>query len=690
MVIEASFVKTLLRRTKSLFGMYNEKQWSGSLVVRLLGPSIEPQYDQTRKPKARVSLRPFMTSDPVRSSSHPLEHLSQHPLTATDMSATPDFLQPGSAVSLEVNLIPPEGMDQSPAKLFLSRRSSEDVENCLNRLGINISKKIHSILSTEKKGKKGAKVTRKPSCIALVHGQVDPVRASGISNADFWNSTIHNQTTIVVTVNGIDIPLKVECNPPTVLSVSTFEKFEGLVFPGVPQLIQTEVLFATHAQIDWYADDECVCVDSPLYVPTMDDVNKTLSILIRPMRPGHDGADSQEAYQFVSKVEPALPDNVVLGLRPRWSRKRQDHDIKENLRIMTYNILADQNAFSGPDRAPFFEYVSADILSRSRRMPLILHEILSYEADVICLQEVDQYMFDTLFQPVLEHYHYQGFFSVKQSPGNQEGCAMFWSLDKFQEVPVEQCKTLRLSKLLAQYETLSVSTPPDWKPHVEVVHELFRKRPDLVRVIERLGHILQLVVLRDLDGNPLVISNTHLFFHPNAPHIRVLQLFAIAHEISRTLEERGKGAPFCFCGDLNTSIRYCGRLWTTRETPENHREFREGLNTFQWGGVGTSSSSTRDDNFPKLSLPDSFPDVVSAYPVIPEFTHYVGGFQGTLDHILITPQAHQGQLECVGQAEMPSVEQVTQEIAMPSASFPSDHVALVADLKWLRKTTCND
>ena len=46
-------------------------------------------------------------------------------------------------------------------------------------------------------------------------------------------------------------------------------------------------------------------------------------------------------------------------------------------------------------------------------------EILSYNADIICLQEVDAVIHDTLFRPVLEAKGYQGFYSNKVSQARQ-------------------------------------------------------------------------------------------------------------------------------------------------------------------------------------------------------------------------------------------------------------------------------
>jgi 2',5'-phosphodiesterase len=45
-----------------------------------------------------------------------------------------------------------------------------------------------------------------------------------------------------------------------------------------------------------------------------------------------------------------------------------------------------------------YRYIDA-----SYRRPLIAQEVLGYNADIICLQEVDEKAFSTYFLPVMKH-----------------------------------------------------------------------------------------------------------------------------------------------------------------------------------------------------------------------------------------------------------------------------------------------
>jgi len=604
-------------------------------------------------------------------------------------------------VRLDISICPSVSDKSGPGPVSLTRDARERASDSLNRVGLNLAKRFKSSRNnTTEKGKKRHEPRTSPVvCLSWLGTNKDgdsmtTIDGTELSNVEFWTMGVSQPLSVQLIIHDeVEILLQVEVNPPTVLGVSTFEKFETCIFPNVPIHVQVDTLFATNAIVDWYSDGQQVCHYAPLDIPTSEDANKELVVLITPVRQGHDGQGCQEAYRFKKRVANSTPTNTVLDIRPYWQLERGMEGCGRDLRVMSYNILADQNAFSGPGRSSYFPWCSTDVLERSRRMPLILHEILAYQADVVCLQEVDQIVYETLLEPVLRHYRYQGFHSVKQSLGNQEGCAMFWSLRKFQVVSQEDMRTFRLGHLLAQYKSPLPADQAEWNVCAEAVREMFGMRPSLLDVIEnKLGHILQVAHLKRLeDGAPLIVSNTHLFFNPVASHIRVLQLFAIAHQLDKEREEKAAAAlanpPFLLCGDFNSSLTYCVLLLMQHHIPKNHRNCRECFNSFRWERNQTDEAVS-DLDFPEVNLPKSFPNVATAYPVDTAFTHYIVGFSAAVDHILMTTKTTttttttHGELACVRYAEMPSLEQVTKYVAMPNISFPSDHIAMVADLEW--------
>ena len=71
--------------------------------------------------------------------------------------------------------------------------------------------------------------------------------------------------------------------------------------------------------------------------------------------------------------------------------------------------------------------------------------------------------------------------------------------------------------------------------------------------------------------------------------------------------------------------------------------------------------------------------LASAYPRTEPYTNLAGNdFVATLDWIL-----HEDALRTRAVAPIPDLDAVrASHFALPSASFPSDHVCLVADLEW--------
>jgi 2',5'-phosphodiesterase len=512
-------------------------------------------------------------------------------------------------------------------------------------------------------------------------------------------------------MNNIKVALNVDACPPTIVSVKTFEDFTSLVFHDIPLVLEVESLYATSVTVDWYVGDELVCSNSVSYTPRIADVGKHVSVLIAPIRNDNDGRGYEQAYRFQNSVE-ALPENKILKLRQGsiWtdSNRRIKSSVgqlqKSPLRVMTYNILADQNAYarsSQGKQVSFYPYVDVSILDRKRRMPLILHEILSYQADVICLQEVDELIWRRLFRPVLHHAGYQGYFSMKEASGMAEGCAMLWSLHRFEYISTDEMKCYRLSELVLD---LSKCDDKQWKSAASIA-TVFQRRPDLKDVVEnKLGHILQMVSLplrRNSQSNAikppyipdrLLIANTHLFYHPQGAHIRLMQMYAICRQYERyQCKESAYSYPMILCGDMNSSLRRAaGYLLVNRRVLPSHTQLREHYNTFQWrdrnglneGGERqemriehTELDGTNIDweDFPKIELPHHFPSFLPGYPEEPEFTHYLDSFAGSLDHIFVFG------LFPVHSAPMPSVADVTEHVAMPSVNLPSDHVSLVAD-----------
>lgn len=134
-------------------------------------------------------------------------------------------------------------------------------------------------------------------------------------------------------------------NPPTLLEVQTFENFAARNFVGVPMVAETSLIYATRAIVTWFVDGNIVANDSKSYTPVDEDIGKSVSILITPVRPGHDGEGCEEAYDFMNAVEP-LPLMPIMKLREEWSHVDVvARDGGNNLRVLTVSsVVLDETA----------------------------------------------------------------------------------------------------------------------------------------------------------------------------------------------------------------------------------------------------------------------------------------------------------------------------------------------------------
>lgn len=62
----------------------------------------------------------------------------------------------------------------------------------------------------------------------------------------------------------------------------------------------------------------------------------------------------------------------------------------------------------------------------------------------------------------------------------------------------------------------------------------------------------------------------------------------------------------------------------------------------------------------------------------PQYTNYTPGFADCLDYIFYQTDV----FDVKNYVALPTEEEIKAHIAIPSVQFPSDHIALVANLKW--------
>lgn len=220
----------------------------------------------------------------------------------------------------------------------------------------------------------------------------------------------------------------------------------------------------------------------------------------------------------------ALPENKVINgmcTLKEESNYQLTKESKENLRVMTYNVLSEGYCLQDRSVDIFYHYCLRDHLETEYRMQLVAHELIQSNADIIALQECDKKVFDLYFLPLLGSMGYSGHFTNKNS-GVVEGCALFVRRDELQVI---QYYDLPYKKILGTHPALN---------------ELYQVRPDLQDIIGgKLGTVGQIAVCQRVRGNQelVILGNTHLFYHPLASYIRLLQSRTLVHFIQNIQQQ---------------------------------------------------------------------------------------------------------------------------------------------------------
>ncbi|KQS70529.1 uncharacterized protein Dere_GG26826 [Drosophila erecta] len=398
-------------------------------------------------------------------------------------------------------------------------------------------------------------------------------------------------------------------------------------------------------------DDWEVCGEGFQYLVAPADVGYHLKFEITP------GNAQGMAGPVVEKISSSAVQESP-GFCPFQDRHRHTPNFlgePNEIRVVSYNLLADLYASSDYAGSTLFSYCPAKYLQIDYRKPLFINEIIGYNSDILCLQEVDQRIFDFDLKEILEQppYNYRGIMAPKGKCA--EGVAIFYRNSRFDLLDTQ---VLHLGSNI---------------PVLPVFESLWNKIKVNAQLAERIcdrSTTLQTCLLR-IKGtdNYVLVANTHLYFHPDADHIRLLQMgfsmLFVEHSISKALKDFNISSPtnigLIFCGDFN-SVPECGiyKLMTQQLADNSLEDWR----------------SNAEQAVSNVELSQPF-KMGSAYGA-PAYTHYTTLFSGCLDYVFYQSD----RFEMLKVVPLPTEEELKANSAIPSAVFPSDHVALVADLKF--------
>ncbi|MEW5307672.1 MAG: hypothetical protein WDW36_010050 [Sanguina aurantia] len=349
-------------------------------------------------------------------------------------------------------------------------------------------------------------------------------------------------------------------------------------------------------------------------------------------------------------------------------------------RVITYNILANKFALGG-----HHSHCPSQHLSWTYRQPAILAELKHYDADVLCLQEVEQAVFDDVLTPWMGDMGFAGHFYARvQGRGAPEGAALFYRLNKFELIHSEAVRFSDVPLPGASWSTEDRGGKGKDHPYLELQEGM---------VLALLRHTA--------SGRNVLAAATHLHWDPQYPDVKAMQAAALCSVVADVLRAH--------CSSLDVAVVIGGdfnSLAEKRASDDYDRVPEAGVHvsgSYQLMDSGSLPPAhldhprhhrRRGDDSPRfcedLVLGSSGLQLHSTQAAAqgrePVLTTKTASFSGTLDYVFISRQHFQ--VEAV--LEMPYTEPAEWRSPMevkwgpiPDSNWPSDHLAMGADLVLL-------
>lgn len=250
-----------------------------------------------------------------------------------------------------------------------------------------------------------------------------------------------------------------------------------------------------------------------------------------------------------------------------------------DITVVSFNVLADLYVARCMDGA-MFGHCAPTHLNPNYRQRLVLDELLRYSGDILCLQEVEWWSFEHYLEPHLRAFGFRGRHDAKHGQ-SVEGCATFYRTTVFSEVCCERV-SMRNAARDSEYADL-------FDPYLDA--------KETAAVFRRITTCAQFTLLASKcikPGQParhVLVINTHLFYHPDAPHVRNVTVAVLLRAAQRILAKFSPFASVVMCGDFNSYpdtgvVEYLltGRLGAA------HRDWNAAT-TFRWGNNNKKSKA---------------------------------------------------------------------------------------------------
>lgn len=315
-----------------------------------------------------------------------------------------------------------------------SRDLNEKVEVCLDRIKTNVEKEFNKKVNKKKKKGKTATTTEEVSPVETIQVQVALCRNQELIREIDFNELLafedlHSESySLRILHDNYDIVFN--CPWVTEIKVPTSILANYFVYPAKLEL---EYADQDHSSITWFrglpkendARIEWEEVGTGYtYLVRSSDIGYKLKVVCIPRNAEREGPQAEAISKCEVQADP--------GVCPFDTRHlfTSDRLTGSKFRIVSYNLLADLYAASETAIKELFPYCPEYALNIDYRKQLFVKELIGYNADLMCLCEVDDKIFDMDLTPVFGSKGMAGTFQVKGT--TREGLATFWNKERFE------------------------------------------------------------------------------------------------------------------------------------------------------------------------------------------------------------------------------------------------------------------
>ncbi|XP_042516329.1 carbon catabolite repressor protein 4 homolog 1-like [Macadamia integrifolia] len=330
--------------------------------------------------------------------------------------------------------------------------------------------------------------------------------------------------------------------------------------------------------------------------------------------------------------------------------------------VLSYNVLSQLYAY-------YIRYCDSWALMWEYRRHNLLREIIEYQADILCLQEVQSDHFENFFEPELVKCGYSVLYREKTnkmytSSGLAiDGCATFFHRRRFKEIKRYELEYAKVAS--------SVVSTLDIEKKNDAQIRLAKDNVALVVILEKIN------TDSDTSHPRICVANTHIHAQPLHSDVKLWQVATLINGLEKIAKS---DIPVILCGDLNSlpgSAPY--NLVVMGKVESDHQDMAEDPYgvfqhlVFKHSLHLVSAYASASGMFLEQQQRNIDPKTNE-----PTFTNFTQQFRGTLDYIFYTADS----LKVEGLLELLDLETVTKYTALPSPEWSSDHVALMANFSF--------